>query len=51
MTATKEERLKVAKAELAEALRAWRKANRAYFKADRAWLKARRKVRAIEEEL
>ena len=58
VSASKEERLKAARAELAEARRArdeavrvWDKAGRALTEADRVWDATCRKVRAIEEEL
>ena len=57
MSKSKEERLKAARAELAEARRArdeavrvWDKAGRALTEADRVWDEARRKVHVIEEE-
>ena len=57
MSASKEERLKAARVELADASRALGEAERArdaanwaYFKATQAWDEARRKVRAIEGE-
>ena len=50
MSASKEERLKAALAERAEASQAWTEAARARDEAARAWVEADQKVRKIEAE-